>query len=91
MSTMKGNLQSDNGLTSDGTSTDVKIEASPSGPTTHDVQANDRDFLQGVQMILVKAEDQQISNDPHILQQAQHMQIHHSACLGKYFLNQNTF
>ncbi|MCJ8728298.1 hypothetical protein PDJAM_G00002840 [Pangasius djambal] len=71
----QGNQQSDNGLTSAGTSTDVKIEASTSVLTPHDVQANDGDFLQGVQMILVKAEDQQISNDPHILQE-----IHHNAC-----------
>ncbi|XP_053092590.1 uncharacterized protein LOC113526741 isoform X1 [Pangasianodon hypophthalmus] len=80
----QGNQQSDNGLTSAGTSTDVKIEASTSVLTPHDVQANDGDFLQGVQMILVKAEDQQISNDPHILQEAQHMQIHHNPCLEKH-------
>lgn len=85
MSSLKGKLQSDNGLTSASTSTDVKIEASPSVLTTHDVQANDGDFLQEVQVILVKAEDQQISNDPNIIQEAQHMQIHHNASLGKYF------
>lgn len=82
---MKGKLQSDNGLTSAGTSTNVKTEASPSVLTTHDVQASDGDYLEEVQVILVKAEDQQMSNDPHIIQEAQHVQIHHSASLGKYF------
>lgn len=82
---MKGHLQSDNELSSAGTSTVVKIEASPSVLTPHDVQANDVDLLQGVQMILVKAEDQQISNDPQILQEAEDMQIHHNACLGKHW------
>lgn len=82
VSSLKDNLQSDNGLTSAGTSPDVKTEASPSVLTPPDVQTNDGDFLQGVQMILVKAEDQQISNDSHILQEAQHMQSH--SCLGKY-------
>ncbi|KAI5620578.1 zinc finger protein 576, tandem duplicate 2 [Silurus asotus] len=72
--------QSDHGLTSAGTSADVKMEASPSVLTPHDVSVNDGDFLQGVQMILVKAEDQQISNDPHVLQEAQHIQMNHNAC-----------
>ncbi|XP_060726856.1 uncharacterized protein LOC132846248 isoform X1 [Tachysurus vachellii] len=80
----QGNLQSDNGLSSAGTSTVVKIEASPSVLTPHDVQANDVDLLQGVQMILVKAEDQQISNDPQILQEDEAMQIHLNACLEKH-------
>lgn len=86
MSPWKGNLQSDNELTSASTSTDVKIEASPSVLIPSLAQANDGDFLQGVQMILVKAEDQQISNDPHVLQEAQHMQTRRSPCLGKYFV-----
>ncbi|XP_053349709.1 uncharacterized protein LOC128519837 isoform X1 [Clarias gariepinus] len=72
--------QSDNGLTSGGTSTDVKTEVSPSILTPQDVQVNDGDFLQGVEMILVKAEDQQISNDPLISQEAQDMQTDHTAC-----------
>ncbi|KAF4088557.1 hypothetical protein AMELA_G00084030 [Ameiurus melas] len=77
----QGDLQSDSGLTS---STGVKIETSPSVLTVPDVQANDGDFLQGVQMILVKAEDQPISNDPHIIQESQHMQMNHNSCLEKH-------
>lgn len=84
ISSLKGNLQSEHGLSSAGTSTVVKIETSPSVLTPHDVQANDGDFLQGVQMILVKAEDQQISNDPHVLQEAQHVQINQNGCTGKH-------
>ncbi|XP_060777293.1 uncharacterized protein LOC132886543 isoform X3 [Neoarius graeffei] len=79
----QGKLQSDNGLTSAGTSTNVKTEASLSVLTSHDVQASDGDYLEEVQVILVKAEDQQMSNDPHIIQEAQHVQIHHSASLEK--------
>ncbi|XP_058252281.1 uncharacterized protein LOC131357349 isoform X3 [Hemibagrus wyckioides] len=82
VSGMRG--QSEHGLSSAGTSTLVKIEASPSVLTPHDVQANDGDFLQGVQMILVKAEDQQISNDPHVLQEAEHVQINQNACIEKH-------
>lgn len=81
MSSLKSDLQLDNGLTSTAASTDVKVEASPSVLTPQDVPANDGDFLQGVQMILVKAEDQQISNDPHISQEAQH--THRNSSLGK--------
>ncbi|TSL82474.1 Zinc finger protein 90 [Bagarius yarrelli] len=79
----QGNQQSDNGLFSTGTSTNVKTEASPSALTPHVAQGDD--FLQEVQMILVKAEDQQISNDPHIIHEAQHMQ-----CLGSPTVAQST-
>ncbi|KAK3571126.1 hypothetical protein QTP86_001922 [Hemibagrus guttatus] len=80
----QGNLQSENRSSSVGTSAAVKIETSLSALTSNDVQANDGDFLQGVQMILVKAEDQQISNDPHILQEAQHVQTNRNAGLEKH-------
>lgn len=65
----------------------MKTEVSPSILTPQDVQVNDGDFLQGVEMILVKAEDQQISNDPLISQETQDMQTDHTACPGMYFVN----
>ncbi|XP_066539340.1 uncharacterized protein [Hoplias malabaricus] len=63
------------GLTSTGTSTDVKMEASTSIPASHDVHP--RDLLQGVHVFLVKAED----HEPHVLQENRNLQTHQAAIL----------
>ncbi|XP_036449720.1 uncharacterized protein LOC118823945 isoform X2 [Colossoma macropomum] len=71
------NSQPEEGLTSTGTSTDVKMEGSTSVPASHGVLPSERGLLQGIQVFLVKAED----HETHVLQGNQNMQTHHTTCL----------
>ncbi|XP_017557576.2 uncharacterized protein LOC108429978 isoform X2 [Pygocentrus nattereri] len=71
------NPQPEEGLTSTGTSTDVKMAASTSVQASRGVHPSERGLLQDIQVFLVKAED----HETHVLQGNQNMQTHHTTCL----------
>ncbi|XP_076826303.1 uncharacterized protein LOC143473283 isoform X5 [Brachyhypopomus gauderio] len=56
------------GVTFAGTFANVKLESSPPSLAPHEVQPSERGLLQG-QMFLVKAENQQNSNEPKVVHQ----------------------
>ncbi|XP_062848343.1 uncharacterized protein LOC134310640 [Trichomycterus rosablanca] len=59
----------------DGTSADVKLEASSLAPAPNDDQPAERGVLQGVHVILVKAEDHHILDDVSVFQENQQLQM----------------
>ncbi|KAL7886616.1 hypothetical protein AOLI_G00043370 [Acnodon oligacanthus] len=73
----QGKPQPEEGLTSTGTSTSVKMAAGSSVPASHGVHPSERGLLQDIQVFLVKAED----HENHVLQGNQNTQTHHTTCL----------
>ncbi|XP_076826300.1 uncharacterized protein LOC143473283 isoform X2 [Brachyhypopomus gauderio] len=66
------------GVTFAGTFANVKLESSPPSLAPHEVQPSERGLLQG-QMFLVKAENQQNSNEPKVVHQT-----NCASCLEKH-------